>query len=62
MSKPGAAELVGVEAGSILSATQRLLDDGDVYRSMSAVRNPYGDGQASRRIADILDRWLGSRD
>lgn len=57
----GAAELVGVETGSIVSATQRLLDDGDVYRSMSAVRNPYGDGQASRRIADILDRWLDSR-
>ena len=58
----GAAELVGVDTDSILAATQRLLDDGDVYRSMSAVRNPYGDGQASRRIADILDRWLGSRD
>ncbi|MCE2463947.1 MAG: UDP-N-acetylglucosamine 2-epimerase, partial [Dehalococcoidia bacterium] len=58
----GAAELVGVDTDSILAATQRLLDDGDVYQSMSAVRNPYGDGQASRRIADILDRWLVSRD
>ena len=58
----GAAELVGVDTDSILAATQRLLDDGDVYGRMSAVRNPYGDGQASRRIADILERWLGSRD
>ena len=58
----GAAELVGVDTDSILAATQRLLDDGDVYGRMSAVRNPYGDGQASRRIADILDGWLGSRD
>ena len=57
----GAAALVGVETDSILAATQRLLDNGDVYRSMSAVRNPYGDGRASGRIADILHEWLGSR-
>ena len=58
----GAALLVGVETDSILEATQRLLDDRDVYQSMASVRNPYGDGQASRRIADILESWLDARD
>jgi UDP-N-acetylglucosamine 2-epimerase (non-hydrolysing) len=32
----------------------QLLDDGEAYRRMSRVANPYGDGEASRRIADRL--------
>ena len=32
----------------------RLLDDADEYNSMSHAVNPYGDGHASERIADIL--------
>ena len=54
----GAATLVGVETESIVSETQHLLDDADAYARMANVRNPYGDGQASMRIADILTDWL----
>ena len=53
-----AATLVGVETESIVSETQHLLDDADAYARMANVRNPYGDGQASMRIADILTDWL----
>ena len=58
----GSASLVGVETEPILAATQRLLDRADVYRSMAAVENPYGDGAESVRIAEILDQWLADRD
>lgn len=52
----GAAILVGTETESIVSAAERLLDDRVVYESMSKAVNPYGDGSASRRIAEILAR------
>jgi UDP-N-acetylglucosamine 2-epimerase (non-hydrolysing) len=32
-----------------------LADDRDEYEKMSHASNPYGDGCASRRIADILE-------
>jgi UDP-N-acetylglucosamine 2-epimerase len=31
-----------------------LLDDAAAYEKMSKAVNPYGDGQACRRIADVL--------
>ncbi|MYG36564.1 MAG: UDP-N-acetylglucosamine 2-epimerase (non-hydrolyzing) [Gemmatimonadetes bacterium] len=47
----GAATLVGTDPGRILAeASARLSAD----RSGPAVRNPYGDGRAGERIADIL--------
>ena len=52
------ALLVGVETDSIVDAAQRLLDDQALYKSMANAHNPFGDGQASRRIADVLHRWL----
>ena len=58
----GSAALVGVETEAILAATQRLLDRPDAYKTMAAVKNPYGDGEASVRIAEILSQWLGGRD
>ena len=58
----GSAALVGVETDSILAATQHLLDDDSAYQSMAKVNNPYGDGQASVRIADILGQWLDTHD
>ena len=33
-----------------------LLEDADEYKKMSKASNPYGDGFACRRIADILER------
>lgn len=52
----GTARLVGADAASILAETSRLLDDPAAYRRMALAHNPYGDGTASRQIADILSR------
>jgi UDP-N-acetylglucosamine 2-epimerase (non-hydrolysing) len=50
----GAVRLAGVETGEILAEVDRLLDDPQAYQTMSRAVNPYGDGRASQRIADVL--------
>ena len=50
----GLARLVGTDEELLVEALGELLDDPVAYRRMSRVANPYGDGQASRRIADRL--------
>lgn len=52
--RAGAVRLVGTDPERIFGEAARLLDDADTYRRMSAVKNPYGDGAASRRIARKL--------
>jgi len=50
----GTALLVGTDTQRIYSEAARLLDDRRHYERMSRAHNPFGDGQASRRITDIL--------
>ncbi len=52
----GTVRLAGTDEERILAEAVRLLDDADERLRMSRVHNPYGDGQASRRIADALAR------
>lgn len=52
----GTLRLVGTDEESIYSEFSRLLGDNDEYSSMSRASNPYGDGNASKRIADILSQ------
>ncbi|MEI3219548.1 MAG: UDP-N-acetylglucosamine 2-epimerase (non-hydrolyzing) [Lachnoclostridium sp.] len=52
----GTLKLVGTEEENIYQNFKRLLDDKDEYERMSNASNPYGDGFASKRIADILCR------
>ncbi len=54
----GTLKLVGTNEDTIYKEFKRLLTDKEEYDSMSKAANPYGDGQASRRIADILVRDL----
>ena len=51
----GGVRLVGTSAGRIVEESERLIGDPDHYRRMAEAMNPYGDGQAARRIVDILD-------
>lgn len=52
----GTLKLVGTEPPSIEAAVATLLEDADSYRRMSEAENPYGDGQAAKRIAEVLQR------
>jgi UDP-N-acetylglucosamine 2-epimerase (non-hydrolysing) len=51
--KAGTLKLVGTDEGKIYEAFRMYWRAGRV-RTMSGASNPYGDGLASRRIADIL--------
>ena len=51
----GTLKLVGTEEETIYYAFKQLLEDKDEYERMSKASNPYGDGFACKRIADILD-------
>ena len=50
----GTVKLVGTSRERIVEEASLLLNDGDVYRRMSLARNPYGDGNAAKRIVDII--------
>ena len=50
----GTLKLVGTDEEVIYAEMKRLLTDDAAYQAMSCASNPYGDGFASQRIADIL--------
>jgi UDP-N-acetylglucosamine 2-epimerase len=55
----GTVRVVGVDRGHIVASALELLNDPAAYDLMARAANPYGDGHASERIADILARELG---
>lgn len=50
----GTVHLVGTNYDKIMNEVSTLLDDATAYETMSKAVNPYGDGQACRRITDVL--------
>ena len=54
----GTLKLVGTDENTIYSAFKQLLENKDEYEKMSKASNPYGDGKACERIADILEKML----
>lgn len=50
----GTLKLVGTSEEGVYQAFKELLSDGTEYEKMSKAVNPYGDGNASKRIADII--------
>lgn len=56
--KEGVVKLVGPNCDAIVHESVRLLDDEKAYYSMARGVSPYGDGNASTRIAAALHRYL----
>ncbi|TQM17422.1 UDP-N-acetylglucosamine 2-epimerase [Pseudoxanthomonas sp. 3HH-4] len=50
----GTVKLVGTDPARIVAETVALLDNENAYLAMARAHNPYGDGLASRRIAEIV--------
>jgi len=48
--------LVGTKEDDVAREFERLLEDEELYTKMKNAPNPYGDGNASARIADIIER------
>ncbi len=58
----GTLKLAGTSEDTIYALTKELLEDKQVYETMSHAANPYGDGHASERIADaIIARFKDKR-
>lgn len=55
----GSAKLIGTDRKSIFYNALELLENQKAYKAMAEVKNPYGDGKASERILDILERETG---
>lgn len=56
----GTAKLVGTDRDMIIAEATKLLDDEGHYLAMARAHNPFGDGKASQRIADIIESSLTS--
>lgn len=54
----GTVKLVGTSTLSITKNVSKLIDDFDEYQKMSIAHNPYGDGNASKRIVKNLVEYL----
>lgn len=52
----GTARLVGTDKNRIVSEIFSLLDDEGAYNAMARAHNPFGDGKAATRIAEIIAR------
>ena len=58
----GTLKLVGTDPDVVSLAMKSLLDNKDEYERMAKAKNPYGDGFASKRIADYLVYALGNKE
>lgn len=54
----GNAKLVGTDADKIFNEASTLLEDKNSYHKMSSIANPYGIGDTSKRIVEILKKNL----
>lgn len=52
----GTLKLVGTDEENIHKNFKSLLEDETEYQKMSKACNPYGDGHACERIADVLEK------
>ena len=54
----GTVKLVGTDIEKIIQEANKLIRNEDEYLKMSKAANPYGDGYASKRIADIIENYF----
>ncbi|MCL6795603.1 UDP-N-acetylglucosamine 2-epimerase (non-hydrolyzing) [Bacillus altitudinis] len=60
--KAGTLKLAGTDEETIYQMAKELLEDKQEYDNMSKASNPYGDGQASKRIVEMLLYHYGLTD
>ena len=57
----GTLKLAGTDENVIYSMAKTLLDDKEEYEKMAQAKNPFGDGQASRRIVESILYAFGKK-
>ncbi|MFS0783858.1 non-hydrolyzing UDP-N-acetylglucosamine 2-epimerase [Bacillus sp. 1P06AnD] len=58
----GTLKLAGTEEETIYSMAKELLTDAEAYKAMAHAANPYGDGNASKRIAEAIRYYFKQSD
>lgn len=56
----GTVKLVGTDINSIVSTVSSLIEDDELYKSMSHSHNPYGDGTASHQIIEAIRKFCNN--
>ncbi len=56
--KAGTAKLAGIEEENIVKLSIELLTDATSYEKMARASNPYGDGNAAKRITEVLEKYF----
>ena len=56
--KAGISKLLGSNEENIYTEVNKILDDPDAYKKMSAIKNPYGDGSASSKILNCIKNFF----
>jgi UDP-N-acetylglucosamine 2-epimerase (non-hydrolysing) len=56
--KAGTVKIVGADTDNIFQAATALLTRPALYNKMSTAHNPYGDGQAAKRIVEACQAFL----
>jgi len=57
----GTLKLAGTDENTIFQLANQLLNDKKMYNEMAHAKNPYGDGRASKRIADAIYHYFEGR-
>jgi len=60
-AQAGLARIIGTACDAIVQHAEELLRDRHAHHRMATAVNPYGDGRASKRIAEILKNWRKGR-
>ncbi len=50
----GTVKIVRANCENIVCAVEQLLNNNNIYKSMSTAKNPYGDGEAAVRILNAI--------
>ncbi|HUM45155.1 MAG TPA: UDP-N-acetylglucosamine 2-epimerase (non-hydrolyzing), partial [Fervidobacterium sp.] len=58
----GTLKLAGTNKDTIVRLAKELLDSSEIYNEMAKAANPFGDGNASRRIANAILHYFGLDD
>jgi UDP-N-acetylglucosamine 2-epimerase (non-hydrolysing) len=54
----GTAKLIGTLSDRMFEEADRLLTDDAAYAAMANAASPFGDGKASDRIVDLVEKYL----
>src|SRR5439155_10660842 len=60
-AQAGLSRVIGTALHTIVCHVEELLEHKQAHRRMATAFNPYGDGRASKRIAEILRNWRAGR-